>query len=144
MCVCLQLLVAAATTTTKAGLFGDEFGSYVTLCCYVTLLVSTWCQLLIRPTIPSPQIYAADLNTEMAARGIAVLNIGLWFEMVVVIFRLHIFARRTQRESTYISEREPLRIMIAFTLEGKSNGYFALFLTEVYNGAMWSQRIAPL
>lgn len=49
-------------------------------------------------------MYATDLNTEMAARGIAVLNIGLWFEMVAVMFRLHIFVRRTQRESTYISE----------------------------------------
>lgn len=63
-------------------------------------------QLLIRSTVFfPPQMYATDLNTEMAARGIAVLNIGLWFEMVAVIFRLRIFVRRTQRESTYISER---------------------------------------
>lgn len=62
----------------KAGLFCDELGSYVTLCFYVTSLVSTW-----KSTINSfngffpPQMYATDLNTKMAARGIAVLNIGL-------------------------------------------------------------------
>lgn len=81
-----------------------------------------------------PQRYATDLNLyEMAARGIAVLNIGLLFELVAVFLRLHIFVCTACAAHTF--QNEAIKNNDGIHLRRKSADYFELFLTEVYNGA---------
>lgn len=129
----------------KAGLFCDELGSYVTLCFYVTSLVSTWSQLLIRST-----------GFFFFLRRMPLIWILKWLQGELLSWILDCDLKWLLLYSDYTSlcaahnvkaltfQKGAIKNNDSIHLRRRSNGYFALFLTEVYNGACCNEESSNL
>lgn len=143
--MCLFVCSCCRKKKKKAGLFCDELGSYVTLCFYVTSLVSTWSQLLIRST-----------GFFSFLRRMPLIWILKWLQGELLSWILDCDLKWLLLYSDYTSlcaahnvkaltfQKGAIKNNDSIHLRRRSNGYFALFLTEVYNGACCNEESSNL